>query len=185
MSIGKRTNLSNINQPNEQGVKGGVVPNQSANVLISKESTDLDKEIVKKGEPGLVKLVDFSSVALFRCKSVFPFDLIPTEVIIDINKVTISTQLFSFGRRMHSFVIDDVSDVFVTSGIFLATLEIIDKNFGSNTVKVPKLNPKEALEAKRIIQGLVIAKKMEIDYKLFDSVEGLKKKLISLGSSPQ
>lgn len=145
---------------------------------------DLDKDKIQKGEAGLDKLIDFSNHQLFRCNSVFPFDLFPTELIIDINKISISNRFFSLGRQVHSFVIDDVSDVFVTSGIILASLEIIDKNFGSNTVKVKKLKPNDAYEAKRIIQGLVIAKKMEIDYKLFDDISRLRQKLIELGSSP-
>jgi hypothetical protein len=143
------------------------------------------KESAKEGDKNISKfkkLIDDASKELFRFKSVFPFDLFPDEVVVDINKVNIIKRISVFGERVHSVFIQDISDVFITNNILFSTLEIVDTGFTENSIQVKNLKKSDAARARRIIQGLVIARKQQIDLSsVYD--EELALKLEKLGES--
>lgn len=120
------------------------------------------KELVveeQKGRQKLDDLVEKSNRVLFKTSAVFPFDFFPNEIIIDENKVSIIQREFFWSSRIHSVIIRDISDVYVDTSILFATLVIIDEGFTDREIRIPYLWKNEALEARRIIQGLVVSLK--------------------------
>lgn len=125
------------------------------------------------------ELVQKSDKILFRIRAVFPFDLFPDEVIVDVNKVNIIQNSF-LSKNMHSVFIKDISDVVVQTGILFACLSIIDFGFVENTIDIRYLDISKALEARRIIQGLVVSSRQGIDLSKVE-VTDLRRKVEKLG----
>lgn len=125
-------------------------------------------------------LVDKSHTVMLKIASVFPFDLFPDDVTIDVNQVNIIIREFFFSERRHSVYINNISDVFVDAGLFFGTLNIVDKGFVENTISIKYLWHRDAKKARRIIQGLVVAEKQGIDVCKIDD-EHLVDKIEELG----
>lgn len=144
---------------------------------------EVEKDQIKdkeKSNQKLDELVNSTGQVLYRLKAVFPFDFFPTEIIIDKNKVNLIFNEFFFSKHIHSVMVTDVTDVMVETNLFFATLKIIDKFFNANSIDVGYLNKDEAMMARRIIQGLVVAQQQQID---LSKVQGddLVKKIEQLG----
>jgi hypothetical protein len=180
-----RTNIDNekispeSSQPPQSGQPPQPPPEQAG-------QTEAIKETVKESEKNISKfenIIEGSSRELYRTKAVFPFDLFPDEVIIDMNKVNIIKKIFFFTQRVHGVFIQDITDIFVSTAPFFATLEIIDSGFIENSIKIPFLKIDDALKARRIIQGLIVAKKQAIDLSGLKDDKDLTTKLEALGES--
>ena len=133
------------------------------------------------------KLEDFiehSNVALFKAKAVFPFDFFPNEISIDANQVNIVFKEFFWTERVHSIAIENIMDIYIDLGPFFATIHIVDAGFVDNVVTVKYLTRKSATKARRIIQGLMIAKKEDIDVSSLEHNE-LVKRLEKLGGTKE
>ncbi len=98
-------------------------------------------------------------------KTVFPFDLFPDTLSIDATKINIVSRVFFASESTKSIEINEVADVIVESIPFLATLKI---QCARGPVVIHYLKPSEAKKAKRIIQGLLIAKRQGIDISRLD-----------------
>ncbi|RJQ25972.1 hypothetical protein C4577_04465 [Candidatus Parcubacteria bacterium] len=143
------------------------------------------KEGTKKKEESTEKfqsLVDNSKKILFKTKAVFPFDFFPDELTIDFNKVNLIIRDFFGSGRVHSVFIKDISDVFVYKTPFFSTIEIVDVGFVENSIKMKFLKNKDAMRARRIIQGLIITSKQDIDLAVLGlEIPDIIKKLEELG----
>ena len=121
----------------------------------------------------LARLVRKSKCTLLTITSVFPFDISPDVLTIDENKVNVIHRNSWFSQNVHSALIEDISEVTVDKNLFFATLKISD----SNNVRFPmelvirKLRVKDALEARRLIEGLIVARRQKIDLSKFDPKE--------------
>lgn len=123
------------------------------------------KEVAKEEDKFEKKLSDLahkSNNILCHIYGVFPFDFFPNEVIIDLAKVSIVFNSF-LSRRVHSIFLKDIADVFVDDGILFASLNIVDLGFSENMLMVNYLDKPDAHHARRIIEGLVISAKQDID----------------------
>ena len=163
-------------------------PSSERKDQISQGYRDAIKESKKEEEKNKEKfetLVDLSKRELLRIKTVFPFQFFPTEVSIDINKVNIIKQIFFATKRIHSVFIADITDVLAHSSIFFASLEIVDAGFTENSIIIPYLYKNDAYRARKIIQGLVIAKKQDIDLSKLENVHSLVTKIEELGGTRQ
>ncbi len=121
-------------------------------------------------------LVENSQKPLIKIRTIIPLNPFPDEVVVDINKVNIIYRYFFFSSHIHSVYIKDVSDVVVETGLLFSTLKIVDVGFTENSVDIGYLSTKDAVRARKIIQGLVIAQKNGIDlakYQLSDLSEQL------------
>lgn len=121
------------------------------------------------------QLVEKSRRILLKINSVFPFDFFPDEVTIDANQVMVINREFWGSERRHSIFIKNITDVFVDTGPFFATLKIVDRGYVENTIVVKFLKREEAKRARRIIQGLVIACSQDIDLSKLDESDLLHK----------
>lgn len=144
---------------------------------IKKEALKSEKTMEQKFED----LVDRSKKVLYKLQSVKPMDPFPDIVEIDVSQVHITFTSFFRSKRLHSIAIKDISDVFVETSYFFATLKIVDRNFIENEVSVPYLKREEAIKAKKIVQGLMIGDREKIDFSQIHDGD-LAKKLEELGS---
>lgn len=98
-------------------------------------------------------------------KSIYPLDFFPDTLTIDENKVNIIRKELFGVENIHSILIEDITNITVGKGMFTATLEIVDStNYRfPQTYLIRHLNIKKALMARRLIQGLVAAKRQGVD----------------------
>lgn len=123
-----------------------------------------------------------SAKPLYTIKTARILDFFPSEVSIERTKVNVSLRDYFFARRLHTIDIKDIEDVFIQTTPFYATLQIVDKGFVENSVQIQFLRKHDAKKARRIIQGLMSAKKEGIDI-LSLPQEGLLEKLETLGNA--
>jgi hypothetical protein len=113
----------------------------------------------------LRKLAGQSQKVYLTIKTMYPFDLYPDTLTIDSNKVNIITKELFGSANVHSILIEDITNLSVNTGLFSASLEIID----SGNLRYPiiytvkRLRIHEAKLARRLIQGLISAKREGID----------------------
>lgn len=168
-------------------VRGGTFAN--AGLLTRKSEDDgikreAHKEMKKEVQMSIGKLDDIvaqSDNVLFRAKSVFPFDLFPDELIVTVNKIDVVYNDL-FNRRLQPVYFQNISDVYVDNGILFSNLTIVDTGFIRNLVEFKYLRNRDALEALRIIQGLVVSMKQRVDITKIDSTPDFVRKIKSVGS---
>ncbi len=79
--------------------------------------------------------------------------LCPNTITVEESKVTfIFRQIFT--SQSHSVDIKDISNVFIESSLFAASIEIVSKTYVQNDTKITNLNKKKALKVRMIIEGL-------------------------------
>lgn len=107
----------------------------------------------------------------------FPFDLFPDTANIEESRITLITRTFFFSSQIHSIDIKNISNVFINTAPFFAQLIIVSKTFAENEIKINNLWKKEAIFARRIIEGLRVFESKQIDtsnYKKEDLITKLK-----------
>ena len=121
------------------------------------------KSALNKGTQKFTNIVNASNVILFRTSSVFPFDFFPDEISIDECKVNIVYHEFFLTEDIHSVTIDMIKDIKIEHGPFLATLKIVPDGYPGQLLEVHNLKRKDAIKARLIIQGLIVARKEGFD----------------------
>jgi hypothetical protein len=117
---------------------------QHAKDMIIKVENDKNK---------LDELIRKSNRSIISISSVFPWDFFPNTIDVEESRVTfIFRQLFA--SQSHSVDIKDISNVFIESGFFFATLQIVSRTFIQNDIKIEFLKKGEAHRTKDIIEGL-------------------------------
>ena len=136
--------------------------------------------------PSFDKLIEQSQKVLLTISSFFPFDLFPDKIIVDENKVRIINKFFFFTEKIDCILLDNITDVEITTSPFFATLKIRDASYYRypRIFKVRLLKIHEALEASRLIQGLISAKKAFIDFSNLN-LKVLKEDLELLGDTDE
>lgn len=144
---------------------------------------DVEREELKEGikhEHDFGNLVEKSEQVLIKIKAFSPFDFFPNEISVDVNKVNIVNNYF-LSQRIHSVLIRDISDIYVDTGILFASLNIIDWGFNNNkSITINYLKKDEASRVLKIIQGLMVSTRQNIDLSKID-VPDFKNKVEILG----
>lgn len=118
------------------------------------------KRLNRKAVDNLIKksnriLVSISSHA-------FPVDFFPNTINVEEGRITIINRHL-FSSEIHSVDIKDISNIFINQTVFRSQLVIISKTFEANEIKIRNLRTKEAVFARRIIEGLRIFVSKQID----------------------
>ncbi len=124
------------------------------------------KVVVEKAKPDIVKLnglVEQSNRVLFTTKAIFPFDLFPNMIRLDENKLDIINNLFFFSEQVFPIAISDIKNVTVTTDLFFATLCVEIGGYETNPGPIKFLPKGDAVKLRRLIFGLMEAKKENID----------------------
>ena len=115
-----------------------------------------------------------SEITLLKIKTVFPFTLFPDTIIIYLYKLNIIKQDFFLTKRVNSINHEDIFNIKVESGPIFATLRIISRFFSGKPIVITYLKKSEALLAKRLINGLVIARRKGVSLRGIEIGELLK-----------
>lgn len=127
--------------------------NQSSNTRISAITDTIDatekspeargieqhaKNVSVKAEDDKLKideLIRKSNRSIISISSVFPWNFSPNTIDVEESRVTfIFRQLFA--SQSHSVDIKDISNVFIESGFFFATLQVVSRTFVQNEIKI-------------------------------------------------
>jgi hypothetical protein len=138
----------------------------------TKKEIDADEE--------LNTLVEKGTKCLYKVTAVFPFDLFPNQITVDVNQINIVIKEFFWSERRHSIHIKDIMDVFIDTSLLFSTIKIVDRGYADNGIEIKYLKTSEAIKLRRIIQGLIIAHRQQIDLANVDS-ENLVEKIEELG----
>ncbi len=139
-----------------------------------------EQEEDEKNHKDINKLVDDTSKVLFYCKAVFPFDFFPDELVIDTEKVSFINHEFFYSEVTHSVYIKDIDTMHTECGPFFATLKISHGGYQGNNLDINYLTKKDAKEARRIIEGLIITHKKGVDF-AGESQQKVKEKAEDIG----
>lgn len=146
--------------------------------------TYLNNVRIRKKQDDKMKLEDMmhnSNAILMTVSSVFPFDFFQSTINVEATRITvINRQLFS--SQVHSVDIIDISSVFIETSILFAAISLISKTYEQKKIVVNNLWKKEAILLRRVIEGLRMFEKSEINTTNF-SKEDLIRKLKGLSTT--
>lgn len=131
----------------------------------------LNKSIVVL--PDILKIKELLKSAgrvLLKATTVFPFDFFPDQITIDECKVNIVFHSFFLSEDIHSIPIDMIRDIEVEAGPFFATLKIVPDGYPGQPLRIRLLKKKDAIRARKIIEGLIVAKRHGIDMTTLDDI---------------
>ena len=161
------TNASNTEKSPE--TKGMEQNTKNITIKTEQDKNKLD-ELIKKSNRSIISI-----------SSVFPWNFFPNTIDVEESRVTfIFRQLFA--SQSHSIDIKDISNVFIESGFFFATLQIVTRTFIQNDIKIEFLKKKDAYQTKDIIEGLRTFTQNDINssnYEIGELVNKLKELNIS------
>lgn len=135
-----------------------------------KEAQKVHAKEEEQTKQKLENIIDRHDIEIMRASSVFPFQLFPDTLIIDTTKITIIQKTLFATETIHSCSLKDLSDVNVQTALFLATLYIRympqSPSPGMNEPKEVSINclkRSDAIKAKNILRGVLIASAENID----------------------
>jgi len=135
------------------------------------------KEPDKKKHKRLNELTEMTDNRLYKLSAIFPFDLFPNQIIIEQKQVIIIYKQFFYTAQDYHILISDILMPIIETSFFFATLkiELGMGGFQQNPPPVAHLNKNDAIKAKRIIVGLTICHKENIDLSGLSREQILKK----------
>lgn len=140
------------------------VTQQEAATLQKQEETQLadkNKRLDKNLVAGLVRKSNRILATISTHN--FPFDFFPDTINVEEGRVTVITRNFFFSSQVHSVDIKDISNIFINMTPFFAQLIIVSKTFTENQIEINNLRKKEAVFARRIVEGLRTFDSKQID----------------------
>ncbi|MFA4827335.1 MAG: hypothetical protein WC596_03765 [Candidatus Shapirobacteria bacterium] len=151
-------------EANSQNGRVTIFPEKPPTTQLA-EKKGLDKNLVA----GLVKKSNRILVSISTHK--FPFDFFPDTLDVEEGRVTIITRNFFFSSQIHSVDIKDISNIFINMAPFFAQLVVVSKTFTANEIRIKALRKKEAIFARRIVEGLRVFESKQIDTSVYTKEE--------------
>ncbi len=99
------------------------------------------------------QLIKSSNRCIISISTAFPWNLFPNTINVEEARLTFIFRQF-MSSQSHSVDMKDISNVFIESSLFFATLQIVSKTYIQNDIKIGNLNKKKAVRARMIIEGL-------------------------------
>ena len=121
------------------------------------------KRNTASAETKLRELTRKSSQVLFQLRSVFPFDFFPDTITINANKIDIVQSEFFFSYQTTSVPLKNIANVEVDTSLFFSTLKLLNIRAPMRPISVSFLKNDEAVKAKEIIDGLLVATEQGAD----------------------
>jgi len=138
-----------------------------SNVIFSKAKVNKPEKKSSSRET-LHEFAGENNPSLLKIQTVFPFIIFPNILRIDLQKVSITHVRFFWTHKDQVININDILGVSVQSGPLFATLVITTKFFSQKPFKIAYLLRGQAMLARRMIQGLMIVSKKNIQIKETD-----------------
>ena len=147
---------------------------QTTTVKARQESATEHIKDIESDRRTISDMVQNSNDILMSISTIFPFKLFPTTINVEATRVTIITrQLLS--SQVHSVDIKDISSVFIDTSFIFASLTLISKTYAQKEFIIDNLRKKEAILIRRIIEGLRMFAKEDINTTNFSKKELLNK----------
>ncbi len=115
--------------------------------------------VINKEREKIIALAKASNAILFKASTIFPFTFFQDTIIIDKTKITIIERLFFYNADIRSYAIEDILNVEVGIGVFFSTLTCLTRYDNNKVFTLRYLRKKDASFARKLIQGLIIAKR--------------------------
>lgn len=148
--------------------KGSVEVVSEEIITKHKENTFLDK---KENDKAIATLIKKSNRILISISShALPFDFFKDTLNIEEGRITIINRHL-LSSEVNSVDIKNISNIFINNSLLFSQLVIISKTFEENEIRMRDLIPREAVYARRIIEGLRIFENKEIDTSLYTNKE--------------
>ncbi len=157
--------------PRQQLEKSLVEKGKDENTKNQAEKKAVDKQMVND-------LVKKSNRCIISISSLFPWNIFPNTIDVEESRVTFIFRQF-MSSRSHSVDIKDISNVFIESSLFFATLQIVSRTYIKNKIKINFLHKEKAERVKMIIEGLRTFANNDIDTSIYE-VDELVSKLAEL-----
>jgi hypothetical protein len=138
------------------------MPKQKSGTVYINKPTKKTRSNTKEDIKKLDKLVSESSYKILEIKSVFPFQIFPDKLIIELNKVNI-IHLGLFFKNEFPILIDDIKTVKVTRGFVFSSILFEVRGYAKNPYPITYIWPNEADKAKNYIMALLDARNENID----------------------
>ena len=143
--------------------------------IVSEEVTDQHKANIfhdkKANDKAIATLVKKSNRVLVSISShALPFDFFKDTLNIEEGRITIINRHF-LSSEVNSVDIKNISNIFINNSFLFSQLVIISKTYEENEIKMRDLIPREAIYARRIIEGLRTFESKEIDTSLYTNKE--------------
>lgn len=120
-------------------------------------------------------------IEILRAKTVFPFTLFPDTLVIDTTKITIASKELFATEYVVTIPLKDLSDVTIQTVLFLGTLVVKympqSSSPGMNEpveIRIANLKREDAIKAKNILKGALVAKAEEINIAVLPPEEVVK-----------
>ena len=155
------------------------VNDQSKSEIAVKKGKEKAKKEIKK----LNTLAEETESVIYQLSSVFPFQIFPDKIIIDKNKVTIVRKELFF-KRIFPMLVEDITTVKVSRGIFFASMEFELKGYERNPRPTTHFWPEHASKAEHYILGLIKAKRDKVDLTKLTTIQ-VRKRLEGIGSAEE
>ena len=126
-------------------------------------------------------LIERFGTVIFDVHSIFPLDIVPDRLVIDLSKIIIVFREPLGMETEHTILPNEVRDVDVDVNYFIGTLRILVSGPGVMWTSITNLHKSDAVKAKHLIEGLLVAKAEHCDLTTFSGSE-LIKRLIALGN---
>lgn len=137
------SSVLNIPQSTDQALKEEGKNEQTINEATKKEE---DKQMVSD-------LIKKSNRCIISISTRFPWTLFPNTIEVEESRVTFIFRQFMTSQS-HSVNIKDISNVFIESSPFFATLQIVSRTFVQNDITIGHLDANKAVRVQMIIEGL-------------------------------
>lgn len=127
----------------EQDATQSGINEHTKNIATKEEDdTQMVNDLVKKSNRSIISI-----------SSQFPWDLFPSTIDVEESRVTFIFNQF-LSSQSHSVDLKDISNVFIESSIFFATLQVVSRTYTQNDIKIGNLNKAKAKKVQGIIEGL-------------------------------
>lgn len=117
------------------------------------------------------ELIERSQTVIFDCYAIFPLDIVPDRILIDLTKIIIIYREPLGMETEHTILLNEVRDVDVDVTYFIGTLRILASGVGLMWTSITNLHKKDAMLAKHLIEGLLIARAEHYDFNHFAKEE--------------
>lgn len=122
----------------------------------------IENKVTTDEEKKLNEVIDKERV-LFSTKTKFPFDLFPDEIAITLNNLLIRSHEFFKSGEVRTYEIADIKNIIVEHGPLFSTLIITLSSVSHTEIRIKHLEKTHAKEMRKIINGLLKAKKNHVD----------------------
>ncbi len=118
---------------------------------------------VSNTDKSIIDYAEKEAKVLYSFQTIFPLDPFPAKVSIQPSTISIVNDLFGISKKLITVSMDDVFTIEVESGIFFATLKIQQSQPILPIIEIPYIWKEQAMKARRIMQGLLIVRKKELE----------------------